>query len=158
MKHTAIYPGTFDPVTNGHLDIIRRASTIFPKLVVAVAANEVKRPLFSLSERIAMIESALDDLPAVSVCGFDCLLIDFVREQDASVILRGLRAVNDFEYEFQLAGMNKKLSPGVETVFLTPSESVLCISSSLVREIVSYKGDISQFVPKGVVATLKARF
>lgn len=157
MKNSAIYPGTFDPVTNGHLDIIHRAAKIFPKIVVAVASNRSKRPYFPLDVRIKMIEDALDGLPGVSVIGFDCLLIDFVHEQKADIILRGLRAVNDFEYEFQLAGMNRKLSPNVETVFLTPSDHLMFISSTLVREIASLKGDVSQFVPEAVLEALKNR-
>lgn len=150
MKHKAVYPGTFDPVTNGHIDIITRAAKIFPELVVAVASNEGKRPFFSLESRITLIKEALGNLPGVEVIGFDCLLIDFVHKQKASIILRGLRAVNDFEYEFQLAGMNRKLSPDIETVFLTPSEHVLFISSTLVREIAQLGGDVSQFVPSSV--------
>ncbi|KTD07408.1 pantetheine-phosphate adenylyltransferase [Legionella jamestowniensis] len=150
MKHKAVYPGTFDPVTNGHIDIITRAAKIFPELVVAVASNETKRPHFPLETRIALIKETLGSLPGVEVIGFDCLLIDFVHEQKAGIILRGLRAVNDFEYEFQLAGMNRKLSRDIETVFLTPSEHVLFISSTLVREIAQLGGDVSQFVPPSV--------
>lgn len=150
MKHKAIYPGTFDPITNGHVDIITRAAKIFPELVVAVASSSAKRPYFSLETRIELIKDALGNLPGVSVMGFDCLLIDFVREQKAGIILRGLRAVNDFEYEFQLAGMNRKLSKEIETLFLTPSEHVLFISSTLVREIAQLGGDVSQFVPPSV--------
>lgn len=150
MKHKAIYPGTFDPVTNGHVDIITRASKIFPELVVAVASNAAKRPFFSLDTRIELIKDALGNLPGVDVIGFDCLLIDFVHQQNAGIILRGLRAVNDFEYEFQLAGMNRKLSSKVETLFLTPSENLLFISSTLVREIAQLGGDVSQFVPPSV--------
>ncbi|ASQ44919.1 pantetheine-phosphate adenylyltransferase [Legionella clemsonensis] len=150
MKHKAVYPGTFDPVTNGHIDIITRAAKIFPELVVAVASNETKRPYFPLETRIAFIKEALGNLPGVEVIGFDCLLIDFVQEQKAGIILRGLRAVNDFEYEFQLAGMNRKLSKDIETLFLTPSEHVLFISSTLVREIAQLGGDVSQFVPSSV--------
>jgi pantetheine-phosphate adenylyltransferase len=151
MKHKAIYPGTFDPVTNGHVDIIIRAARLFPKLVVAVAHNAAKSPFFPLETRIQLIKESLGELPGVAVLGFDCLLIDFVRQQDASIILRGLRAVNDFEYEFQLAGMNRKLCKDVETVFLTPSEHLLFISSTLVREIAQLGGEVSQFVPPAVV-------
>lgn len=157
MKQKAIYPGTFDPVTNGHIDIIKRASTLFPELVVAVASNRAKKPFFSLNERIELLEKSLGDLPGVSVIGFDTLLIDFAKEQGAGIILRGLRAVNDFEYEFQLAGMNRKLSKDIETLFLTPSEHLLFISSSLVREIVSFGGDVSQFVPQPVLDALANR-
>lgn len=157
MKHRAIYPGTFDPVTNGHVDIIRRATKIFSEVVVAVASNDAKRPFFPLATRIQLIKDALSDLTNVSVMGFNNLLIDFVQEQKAGVILRGLRAVNDFEYEFQLAGMNRKLSPDIETVFLTPSEHLMFISSTLVREIANLKGDVSQFVPACVSEALKHR-
>ncbi|KTC76806.1 pantetheine-phosphate adenylyltransferase [Legionella brunensis] len=150
MKHKVIYPGTFDPITNGHVDIITRASKIFPELIVAVASNAAKHPYFSLETRIELIKEALGNLPGVDVMGFDCLLIDFVREQKAGIILRGLRAVNDFEYEFQLAGMNRKLAKEIETLFLTPSEEVLFISSTLVREIAQLGGDISRFVPASV--------
>ncbi|WP_040535983.1 pantetheine-phosphate adenylyltransferase [Legionella drancourtii] len=157
MKTKAIYPGTFDPVTNGHVDIIGRAAKIFPELIVAVASNNAKRPLFSLETRIRFLEEAVAHLPGVRVMGFDNLLIDFVQEQKAEVILRGLRAVSDFEYEFQLAGMNRKLYKDVETLFLTPSENLMFISSTLVREIALLNGDISQFVPPCVVKELEKR-
>lgn len=154
MKRKAVYPGTFDPVTNGHIDIIRRAAAIFPEIVVAVATNKNKKPLFDLEERISLLKEALVDIPGVSVVGFDCLLIDFVKQQQASIILRGLRAVNDFEYEFQLAGMNRQLSPEVETLFLTPSEHVMFISSTLVKEIATLGGKINDFVPPNVAQAL----
>ncbi len=157
MKTKAIYPGTFDPVTNGHVDIIGRAAKIFPELIVAVASNNAKRPLFPLETRIRFLEEAVAHLPGVRVMGFDNLLIDFVQEQKAEVILRGLRAVSDFEYEFQLAGMNRKLYKEVETLFLTPSENLMFISSTLVREIALLNGDISQFVPPCVVKELEKR-
>lgn len=157
MKQRAIYPGTFDPVTNGHIDIITRASRIFPELIVAVASNTTKRPFFSLEERITLVQQTVGDLPGVSVVGFDNLLIHFVEEQQASIILRGLRAVSDFEYEFQLAGMNRKLSKHVETLFLTPSEDLMFISSSLVREIAALGGDISGFVPSVVANALNSK-
>ena len=156
MKCKAIYPGTFDPVTNGHIDIITRAASIFPELVVAVASNSSKRPFFSVAERIEFVQDAVKALPGVSVVGFDNLLINFVHEQGASIILRGLRAVSDFEYEFQLAGMNRKLSKDIETMFLTPSENFMFISSTLVREIAVLGGDVSGFVPEIVVGALKA--
>ncbi|MCP0913942.1 MULTISPECIES: pantetheine-phosphate adenylyltransferase [Legionella] len=156
MQDKAIYPGTFDPVTNGHLDIITRAAKIFPEVIVAVASNRVKQPFFPLQTRIDLIRRAIGDIPGVQVMGFDNLLIHFVHEQNAKVILRGLRAVSDFEYEFQLAGMNRKLSKQVETLFLTPSEEHMFISSSLVREIASLGGDISKFVPQVVVEALGA--
>ena len=155
MKHKAIYPGTFDPVTNGHIDIITRAAKLFPELVVAVASNTAKRPFFTLSQRIELVQQAVGDLPGVSVVGFDSLLIHFVHEQKARVILRGLRAMSDFEYEFQLAGMNRKLSKHVETMFLTPSEDSMFISSTLVREIAVFGGDVTGFVPAVVVKALQ---
>lgn len=155
MKQKAIYPGTFDPVTNGHLDIIKRASQLFPELVVAVASNDAKRPFFSCDTRIQLIQESVGHLPGVSVIGFDHLLIHFAQEQQARVILRGLRAVSDFEYEFQLAGMNRKLMPEIETLFLTPSEECMFLSSTLVREIAVLGGDVSEFVPPAVVRAFK---
>lgn len=157
MKHKAVYPGTFDPVTNGHIDIIKRAAGIFPQLIVAVASNHLKNPYFPLQTRINLLQESLAGIDGVTVQGFDTLLMDFVRQQKAGVILRGLRAVNDFEYEFQLAGMNRKLCQEIETLFLTPSEHLMFISSSLVREIANLNGDVSQFVPAGVVQALKKR-
>jgi len=157
MKCKAIYPGTFDPVTNGHVDIITRAAKIFPELIVAVATNSNKSPFFSLAERIEFVHDAVKTLPGVSVMGFDNLLINFVHEQGASIILRGLRAVSDFEYEFQLAGMNRKLSKNIETMFLTPSENLMFISSTLVREIAALGGDVSGFVPEVVVRALERK-
>lgn len=157
MKKKAIYPGTFDPVTNGHVDIISRAAHIFPELIVAVATSQAKRPYFDLDTRIQLLEEAVGSIPGVRIVGFDCLLIDFVHQQNAGIILRGLRAVSDFEYEFQLAGMNRKLSKQVETLFLTPSENLMFISSSLVREIAALNGDVSQFVPEVVVKELNKR-
>ena len=151
MKHKAIYPGTFDPITNGHIDIISRAAQLFPELIVAVASNSAKRPYFPLDIRIELVQQVVGHLPGVSVLGFDNLLIHFVHEQQARVILRGLRAVSDFEYEFQLAGMNRKLSTQVETMFLTPSEDSMFISSTLVREIAVLGGDVTGFVPPVVV-------
>lgn len=151
MKQRAIYPGTFDPVTNGHIDIITRASQLFPEVIVAVASNAAKSPAFSLAKRIELIEHTVGHLPGVRVVGFDSLLIHFAHEQQADIILRGLRTGSDFDYELQLAGMNRQLSKHIETLFLTPSESLMCISSSLVREIASLGGDISNFVPAIVV-------
>ena len=155
MKPKAIYPGTFDPVTNGHIDIITRAAKLFPEVVVAVASNSAKQPFFSLEKRIELVQEVVGDLPGVTVMGFNTLLIHFVSEQNAGVILRGLRAVSDFEYEFQLAGMNRKLAKHVETLFLTPSENYMFISSTLVREIAALDGDVSGFVPPAVVRALK---
>ena len=157
MKQRAIYPGTFDPVTVGHIDIITRASRLFPEVIVGVASNLAKRPFFTLEQRIDFIESSVAHFPGVRVVGFDNLLIHFVQEQKANVILRGLRAVSDFEYEFQLAGMNRKLSKDVETIFLTPSENLMFISSSLVREIALLGGDVSEFVPPAVVSVLERK-
>lgn len=157
MQSTAVYPGTFDPITNGHSDLIQRAARLFDRVVVGVAANPTKRPVFDITERVALAEAVLGDLPHVEVQGFDCLLIDFVHAQGAGVILRGLRAVSDFEYEFQLAGMNRRLDPDIETLFLTPAEQFAYISSSLVREIAQFGGDISPFVHESVRAALNNR-
>lgn len=157
MNITAVYPGTFDPVTNGHIDLIERASTLFDKLIVGVAENPGKGATFSLEERVAMTTEVLADLPNVEVKGFNSLLVDFVAEHDARVILRGLRAVSDFEYEFQLAGMNRRLAPEVETLFLTPAEQYAYISSSLVKEIAAHGGDVSAFVHTKVMAALSDR-
>lgn len=142
----AIYPGTFDPITNGHTDLIVRATRIFDQVVVAIAANPAKNPLFSVNERIDMVRQVCDDLVDIEVMGFDGLLIDFVKQQDAQVVIRGLRAVSDFEFEFQLASANRRLNPDVETVFMTPSEKHTFTSASLVKEIAIFGGDISSFV------------
>ena len=157
MQITAIYPGTFDPITHGHTDLVERATRLFDHVIVAVAANPLKKPVFSVEERIDMARSALADIDRIEVCGFGTLLVDFAREKRASVILRGLRAVSDFEYEFQLAGMNRKLAPGIETVFLMPAEQYAYISSSLVREIAALGGDVSSFVHQRVMAALGER-
>ena len=153
----AIYPGTFDPITNGHSDLIQRACQIFDKVIVAIAANPKKAPLFTLEERVQMAEGALTGLDNVEVCGFDSLLANFAAEREAKVILRGLRAVSDFEYEFQLAGMNRRLAPDVETMFLTPAETYTFLSSSLVKEVAELGGDISEFVDVKVGAALANR-
>jgi len=157
MTITALYPGTFDPITNGHSDIIERAARLFEKVIVAVATSSKKAPAFSLEERITMAQAALEHLPNVEVCGFNSLLADYVQQRGAQVILRGLRAVSDFEYEFQLAGMNRRLAPRVETLFLTPAESYAFISSSLVKEVAELGGDVSAFVHPKVLAALKNR-
>lgn len=157
MTVAAIYPGTFDPITNGHSDLIQRACRLFDRVIVAVAANPKKAPLFNLDERVALAREVLAGMEKVEVCGFDSLLADFAREQGAAVILRGLRAVSDFEYEFQLAGMNRRLAPGVETIFLTPAEKYTFISSSLVKEVASLGGDIEDFVDAKVKAALNNR-
>jgi pantetheine-phosphate adenylyltransferase len=150
----AVYPGTFDPLTRGHEDLVRRAAGLFGKLVVAIADSKAKRPMFSLEERIDMAREALAAYPNVEVLGFSGLLMDFMRSQRAHVILRGLRAVSDFEYEFQMAGMNRQLYPDVETMFLTPSEQYMFISATMVREIATLGGDVSLFVSPGVVARI----
>lgn len=145
-ERVAVYPGTFDPLTRGHEDLVRRSARIFDRLVLGVADSPGKRPLFSLAERLALAREVLADAPNVEVVGFSGLLIDFVREQGASVIVRGLRAVSDFEYEFQMAGMNRRLHPDVETLFLTPGEEHMFLSATMVREIGLLGGDVSTFV------------
>lgn len=157
MNSIAVYPGTFDPLTSGHEDIVRRAAKVFSTVIVAVAPNTSKKSFFSLDERIAIAEEVLADCPNVKVVGFSGLLMKFAHEQGASVVVRGLRAVSDFEYEFQLAGMNRKLYPAVETLFLTPAEQYMFISASLVREIALLGGDVSQFVSPAVEARLREK-
>ena len=142
----AVYPGTFDPLTKGHEDLVARAAKLFGQVIVAVAHSQAKQPYFSLEERISLATEILAPFENVKVMGFSGLLSDFLNVQDANVILRGLRAVSDFEYEFQLAGMNRKLNPGVETMFLTPSDKYLFISATIVREIALLGGDVSDFV------------
>ena len=154
MSNRVIYPGTFDPVTNGHIDIIFRAANLFDEVVVAIAENRDKGPSFTLAQRVSMVEESLKHLDNIKVVGFNTLLIDFAKQQGANVILRGLRAVSDFEFEFQLAGMNRKLNPEIETIFLTPSESVTFLSSTLVREIAALQGNVSEFVPAVVQQAL----
>jgi pantetheine-phosphate adenylyltransferase len=153
-----IYPGTFDPITNGHVDLAERAARLFDRVVLAIAHSQKKSPLFSLEERIALCEQSLSHLDNIEVCGFSNLLTDFARSKGASCVLRGLRAVADFEYEFQLANMNRAMYPEFESVFLTPSVELSYISSSLVREIASLDGDISPFVPAPVCAALAVKF
>lgn len=142
----AVYPGTFDPLTRGHEDLVRRASKLFDRVVVGVADSQSKGPFFSMQERVEIAQEVLGHYPNVEVCGFQGLLKDFVRNHDAKVIIRGLRAVSDFEYEFQMAGMNRYLLPDVETIFLTPSDQYQFISGTIVREIASLGGDVSKFV------------
>lgn len=156
-KVTAVYPGTFDPLTNGHVDLMRRAARLFDEVLLGVAESPRKAPFFSLQERLAMAEEALAELENVRVVGFSGLLVDFASDQGAQVIVRGLRAVSDFEYEVQLAGMNRRLNPQLETLFLTPAEEYAFLSSSLVREIASLGGDVSDFVPPNVMAELKRK-
>lgn len=153
----ALYPGTFDPITKGHEDLIRRASRLFDEVVVAVAANYAKGPWFPLEERVALVERVMSDVPNLRVIAFDRLLIDIVHEQGAGVILRGLRAISDFEYEFQMASMNRKLDADVETLFLMTGESYTYLSSGLVREIYRMGGDVSAFVHSEVVSALNHR-
>ena len=153
----AVYPGTFDPFTRGHADLVRRASVLFDRVIVAVARSNSKGPIFGLDERVDIAREAVADYPNVSVVGFDCLLMDFLGQQNARVILRGLRAVSDFEYEFQMAGMNRKLHPDVETVFLTPAEEYMFISATMVREIARLGGDVSKFVQPSVLARLQEK-
>jgi len=154
MTIKAIYPGTFDPVTNGHTDLIERASHLFSEVIVGVAASPSKKPRFDLAQRVAMIEEVSRHLPNVTVVGFTGLLVDFAKNHHAKVLIRGLRAVSDFEYEFQLANMNRRLSPELESVFLTPSEGNSFISSTLVKEVSLHDGDVSQFVHPIVKAAL----
>ena len=154
---TVVYPGTFDPITNGHSDLVQRAARLFERVIVAIAASPNKKPTFSSEQRVEMARLALQGLENVQIIAFDTLLADFVREHQAGVILRGLRAVSDFEYEFQLAGMNRHLAPGVETIFMTPAERYTFISSSLVREIAYLGGDVSAFVHPEVGAALRSR-
>lgn len=154
----AVYPGTFDPITNGHVDLVSRASVLFELIVVGVAESPGKNPALSLVERVALTRTALSGIANVEVRGFDSLLAHFVAESNAGVVLRGLRAVSDFEYEFQLASMNRHLIPDVETLFLTPAEQHSFLSSSLVREIARLGGDVSAFVHPAVVDALSARW
>ena len=158
MNIAAIYPGTFDPITNGHIDLVGRAARMFDRVIVAVAENSNKAPLFSLNERVELARESLADISGTEVLGFDTLLIDCARAAGASVILRGLRAVSDFEFEFQLAGMNRHLGPDIETMFLTPSEQYAFISSSMIREIARFGGDVSAFVPERVMTALIRQF
>jgi len=153
----AIYPGTFDPITHGHTDLVLRATRIFDHVIVAVAANTNKQPVFSLEERVELARETLAEVENVEVCGFDTLLVDFAHARNAQVILRGLRAVSDFEHEIQLASINRRLSPDVETLFLTPAEQYTYISSSLIREIASLGGDISAFVHEKVGYALQKK-
>lgn len=160
MAIVAVYPGTFDPLTNGHADLVQRSCKLFDRLIVAVAAypSPSKSPAFSLDERLALAREVLKDMPGVEVEAFDTLLVDFVRARGATVILRGLRAVSDFEHEFQLASMNRQLIEEVETVFLTPAEQHAYISSSLVREVAALGGDVTRFVPENVARALARRY
>jgi len=158
MSKKAIYPGTFDPVTNGHVDIIQRASRIFDQVIIAVADSTSKKTLFTTRQRMDLAEVALSDLPNVSIVTFDRLMTDSAREHEAFIIIRGLRSGADFDYEFEMAGMNRKLFPEGETIFMTPDEQLTCISSSLVREIAKLEGDVSEFVPPVVLSAFSKMF
>ena len=157
MNHTAVYPGTFDPITFGHEDLIRRSARLFDTVIVAVADSSSKRPFFTRDERVDMARRVLKDLPNVEVAGFSGLLMKFIRSRKARVVVRGLRAVSDFEHEFQLAGMNRGMYPEVETLFLTPGEQHMFISATIVREIAVLGGDVRKFVPPVVARRLKAK-
>jgi pantetheine-phosphate adenylyltransferase len=157
MKRTAIYPGSFDPLTNGHLDVIQRAAKLFDRVVVAVATNESKHPLFTKDERVALVRKAVANLPNVSADAFNGLLVDYVRAQRAQAIVRGLRAVSDFEFEFQLALMNRKLDEKIETIFMMPKDTYTFLSSRIVKEICRLGGDVSSFVPPNVQMAMKKK-
>lgn len=157
MHRRAIYPGTFDPITNGHAELIERAASLFSEIVVGVAKSPSKNPLFDLDERVALVRKVTADLDNVTVVGFSGLLVDFAKEHDATVLIRGLRAVSDFEYEFQLANMNRRLYPQLESVFLTPSEENSFISSTLVKEVALHHGDVRQFTDQQVADALTAK-
>ena len=154
---TVIYPGTFDPITNGHVDLVERASVLFDKLILAIAYSEKKQPMFNLEERIALCEKALEHLPNIEVCSFNNLITDFAKSKQSHVVLRGLRAVADFEYELQMANMNRAMYAEFETVYLTTADNLSYISSSLVREIALMGGDIEKFVPANVATALQER-
>jgi pantetheine-phosphate adenylyltransferase len=156
MTVVAVYPGTFDPITNGHSDLVQRAAGLFDRVIVAIAANPGKTPLFDLDHRVAMAEEVLSQFDNVEVCGFSDLLVDFVQSKNAKVILRGLRAVSDFEYEMQLASMNRHLADTLETVFMTPSEETSFISASLVKEIALHGGNVTPFVHYSIVDALES--
>jgi pantetheine-phosphate adenylyltransferase len=157
MNNTAVYPGTFDPITLGHEDLIRRAARLFDSVIVAVADSSAKKPFFTRDERVAMTREVIKDLKNVEVKGFSGLLMEFVQQNKARVVIRGLRAVSDFEYEFQLAGMNRGMYPDVETLFLTPGEQFMFVSATIVREISVLGGDVSKFVPSHVAKQLKSK-
>ncbi|MFN3716000.1 MAG: pantetheine-phosphate adenylyltransferase [Thiobacillus sp.] len=154
---TAVYPGTFDPITRGHEDLVRRAARLFDRVVVAVAVSRNKKPFFDIDERVEMARAVLQDVPRAQVEGFSGLLMDFVAGQGAVAVLRGLRAASDFEYEFQLAGMNRNLRPDIETLFLTPSDQYMFISASMIREIAQLGGDVTPFVHPLVAARLSEK-
>lgn len=152
-----IYPGTFDPITYGHIDVVRRAARIFDKVIVSIAPNKDKMPLFTAEERLQLIDENLTDMPTVSVMIFESLMIDFARQQKAAAVVRGLRAVSDFEFEFQMALMNRNLNPDIETIFLMPHESYSFTSSTMVKQVCKFGGDVSKFVPKNVAIALRRK-
>ena len=154
----AIYPGSFDPITNGHLDVLARAARLFDEVIMAVANNQSKQVLFSVAERVELLNISCQHLPTVRVASFDGLLVDFARQSEAKAVIRGLRAVSDFEFEFQMALMNRSLEPGLEALFLMPSEEYSYISSRMVKEVARLGGEVSRFVPRCVEDALKARF
>jgi len=158
MAKIVLYPGTFDPITNGHLDLIQRAARLFDQVIVSIAESEGKNPMFNVKTRVELIKSVVQDIDNVEVCGFSGLLVDFAKKKKANALLRGLRAVSDFEYEFQLALMNRRLAPELESLFLTPAEQHSFISSTLVREVAELGGDVSEFVPQAVLDALNNRF
>ena len=158
LQTKILYPGTFDPITNGHVDLVTRATKLFDEVVIAVASGHHKKPLFSFEERVALVETVFADLPQVSVVGFEGLLVDFMRLQGATAVLRGLRAMSDFEYEFQLANMNRAQNPELESVFLTPAVENSYISSTMVREIAKLGGDVSPLVHPKVAETLRKHY
>lgn len=158
MAKIVLYPGTFDPITNGHVDLIERAGRLFDKVIIAVAGSPGKNPLFDVEQRVALVKKVVENIENVEVCGFTGLLVNLAKEKNANALLRGLRAVSDFEYEFQLANMNRHLAPDLESLFLTPSEQYSFISSTLVREVASLDGDVSEFVPKVVQQALEECF
>lgn len=158
MKTIAIYPGTFDPITNGHIDLVNRATRLFDEVILAIAANPSKQPMFSLAERVRLAEQIFQGNQKVRVLGFAGLLANFAREQQAQVLIRGVRAVADFEYEFQLASMNRQLNPELDSLFMTPSEKNMFISSTLVKEVARHGGDVSNFVSSNVLAALNDKF
>ncbi|ESK37730.1 phosphopantetheine adenylyltransferase [Acinetobacter nectaris CIP 110549] len=157
-KSRIIYPGTFDPITKGHIDLVVRASKMFDEVIVAIAVGHHKKPLFSLEERVALAQQSFSELDNIKFIGFDGLLVNFFNQQKATAVLRGLRAISDFEYEFQLANMNRTLDARFETVFLTPSEQYSFISSTMVREIARLDGDVSKFVPEHVVQAFQRKY
>jgi pantetheine-phosphate adenylyltransferase len=157
MKRTAIYPGSFDPLTNGHLDVIQRAAKLFDHVIVAVAKNEGKQPLFTLAERVALVKQAVTKLPNVQTDSFSSLLVEYVASRQAQAIVRGLRAVSDFEFEFQLALMNRKLDENIETIFMMPKDTYTFLSSRIVKEIARLGGDVRPFVPPHVQIALKKK-